>query len=85
MNRLTSALIVLGVAAGCAGIGQSDCRAANWYEVGYRDAIFGLQPQGEIYVQQCEPQGAKVDLARYSQGWREGKYEYDDRHPGPIH
>ena len=61
MNRLTSALVVLGMfAAGCAGTGQAECRSANWYDVGFRDAIFGMQPQAEVYVQQCETQGGSI-------------------------
>ena len=46
-------------------------------------------PQGRMAVHiacaakpgtgQCEPHGIKVDVARYAQGWREGKYEADQR------
>ena len=64
---------------------SADCRGTDWYELGFRDAIFGLQPQQEIYVQQCAGQGVSVDAGRYAQGWKEGKYEADYRHPGPIH
>ena len=39
--------------------------------------IFGLQPQDGVYAHQCA--GAGVDLARYVQGWREGKWEFDSR------
>lgn len=75
--RLAALLVAL--ASGCAGLDPVACRHANWYELGFRDAIFGIQPQDEIYTLQCEPHGAKVDLARYVQGWREGKYEADRR------
>jgi hypothetical protein len=67
------------LAAGCAGMSEADCRGADWYSVGYRDAIFGLQRQDGAYAQQCERYGAKVDSERYAQGWREGKYAADDR------
>ena len=69
---------VLGM-AGCAGLDASDCRGADWYDLGFRDAIFGLQPQDEVYRDGCERSGAKVDVARYSLGWREGKWEADQR------
>jgi hypothetical protein len=59
---------------GCAG---ADCQAVNWYEIGFRDAIFGLQRQDDIYTRRCE--GVGVDTARYVQGWVEGKYEADRR------
>jgi uncharacterized protein DUF2799 len=84
MNRLTSAL-ALALGAGCASTGGADCRGTDWYEIGFRDAIFGMQRQEEVYVSHCERQGVKVDIARYEQGWKEGKYEADYRHPGPIH
>jgi hypothetical protein len=56
------------------------CRAANWYDLGFRDAIFGLQRQDDVYARQCE--GVRVDTARYVQGWIEGKYEADARNAG---
>jgi hypothetical protein len=55
------------------------CRGANWYDLGFRDAIFGLQRQDDVYAQQCDRSGAKPDVARYVQGWIEGKYEADRR------
>ena len=67
---------------GCAGLDDVSCRHANWYDIGFRDAIFGIQRQDEIYALQCEPYGVKVDVARYVQGWREGKYEADQRQAG---
>lgn len=66
--RLALAALLLG---GCA---TTDC-GADGYELGFRDAIFGLQPQHDAYAVQCE----KLDATRYLQGWREGKYEADSR------
>jgi Protein of unknown function (DUF2799) len=71
-------LLALALSA-CAGLDPEGCRRANWYDIGFRDAIFGLQRQDDIYALQCEPHGVKVDVARYAQGWREGKYEADQR------
>ena len=65
--------------SGCAGLDPVGCRHANWYDLGFRDAIFGIPPQGEVYALQCEPHGVKVDMTRYVQGWREGKWEADSR------
>ena len=62
------ALLVSGCAA-------TDCGSANWYDLGFRDAIFALQPQDNVYAAQCQ----NLDAARYLQGWREGKYEADSR------
>ena len=81
MRSLLLALTLLG---GCAGLDDVGCRHANWYDLGYRDALFGIALQSEIYALQCEPYGVKVDVARYSQGWREGRYEADARSPGSM-
>jgi len=64
---------------GCAGLDADACRRADWYDLGFRDAIFVLQRQEDAYAQQCERYGVRVDVARYAQGWREGKYEADQR------
>ena len=46
----------------------------NWYDIGFRDAMYGIQAQDLMYAEQCA-----VDGARYAQGWREGRYEFDRR------
>ena len=38
-----------------------------------------MQRQDDVYASQCEPRGTKVDVARYAQGWKEGKWEADSR------
>lgn len=80
LNLKTSAsLAALALLAGCAGMSDADCRGANWYDVGYRDARYKLQSQAAVYEQQCARYGAKVDSARYEQGLREGRYDFPDR------
>lgn len=61
---------------------QSSCQRADWYDLGFRDAIFGLQRQDDQYVHQCASYGLKVDVARYQQGWHEGRYEAEQRNGG---
>jgi hypothetical protein len=73
------ALLGLVLLGGCAGMDPEGCRRANWYDLGFRDAIFGIQRQDDLYTLQCEPHGVKVDVARYLDGWVEGKYEADRR------
>ncbi len=68
--------------AGCAGMEAGQCRSANWYDVGFRDALFGLQRQDDAYGMQCGRHGAEPDRARYAQGWREGVWEFDQRKAG---
>ncbi len=80
--RTTSALLVAAaLLAGCAGMSDAECRSANWYDVGWRDARFKLQSQDNLYVAQCERYGVKIDLAGYEKGYREGRWEYPDRTP----
>jgi len=77
--RTSAFLALIATLAGCAGMSDAECRGANWYDVGYRDARFKLQNQAAVYGQQCERHGVKVDVARYEQGLREGRYDFPDR------
>lgn len=70
---------VLLLLAGCASLDAQGCRDADWYRLGFRDAMYGLQRQDFTYESQCAPHAVGVDRARYAQGWREGKYEFDRR------
>jgi hypothetical protein len=72
-------LTISVLAGGCAGMGSNDCRDANWFDVGYRDARFRLQSQAAVYAQQCERHGVKVDAARYEEGLRQGRWDFPDR------
>jgi hypothetical protein len=74
MRTLLLAVMVL---TGCATISSNECQSA--YDVGFRDAIFGLQRQEGVYATLCERQGARLDLARYGRGWQEGYYEFERR------
>jgi len=77
-SALTTSVLLL---AACAGMGDAECRSANWYDVGWRDARFKLQSQDSLYVQQCGRHGVKIDLASYEKGYREGRWEFPDRTP----
>lgn len=57
----------------------AECRSANWYDLGFRDAIFGLQPQDSVYGPRCSQHGVQLETASYARGWREGKWEADQR------
>jgi hypothetical protein len=65
--------------AGCVTMDAADCRSANWYDIGYRDGLFGMQRMDVAYDEQCSKQGAKPDLLAYSKGWQEGLWEFDAR------
>lgn len=65
--------------AGCAGMDAAQCRSTDWYEIAFRDAIFGLQPQDELYDAQCSSHGTRPDRARYREGWIHGHHELFQR------
>ncbi|MFN2644470.1 MAG: DUF2799 domain-containing protein [Burkholderiales bacterium] len=67
----------LALLTACASLDAAQCR--NAYDVGFRDAIFGLQRQDNAYERACSRNGVQLDSARYVEGWREGKREFDQR------
>ena len=76
---MRSAPLLILLLCGCAGLEAEDCRRGDWYALGFRDAMYGLQRHDDQYAWQCAPHEAKVDVARYAQGWQEGKYEFERR------
>jgi len=76
---LALAAVLLG---GCAAMTESECRSADWYQVGYRDADpYGLRPQFDRYAYACKSWVA-VDEKEYFRGWQEGYWEYNHKMNG---
>ena len=65
--------------AGCVSMGAAECSGANWYDLGFRDGLYGMQRMDIVYDDQCGKHGSKPDTAAYAKGWQEGKWEYDSR------
>ena len=84
MRHLLTCVVAL-MLAGCAGMEAAECRSARWYDLGFRDGLFGIQPQGDLYAMQCKPHGGAVDMPRYAEGWRHGKWELDARRASSGH
>ena len=86
--RLTRARTALWISAsvlcaGCAGIGDADCRGANWYDMGARDAlVYGLRPQVDQYAAQCARHGVALAEKEYLAGWIDGQRERERRMSG---
>lgn len=76
--RIALLLAAFGLTA-CAGMGPAECRSANWYDLGFRDAIFGLQQQDQTYAALCSRHNVALDTQRYTEGWRHGNYEQQQR------
>ncbi len=73
-------LVPLALAAGCAlfPLGEADCRAPDWRQVGFAHGYAGHPPQDLRWVSEClERYGAEVDQAAYLAGWRVGHDEWD--------
>jgi hypothetical protein len=77
MTRTISALLVTGaLLAGCASMSDVECRGANWYALGERDALhYGLQPQIDQYAHQCSRHGVQPSEKDYLAGWIVGDRE----------
>jgi len=65
--------------AACAAMDAEQCRIANWYDIGFRDGLSGMQRMDVAYDDQCSRQGAKLDVMAYAKGWQEGVWEFDAR------
>ena len=76
--RVAVSACLLGL-AGCVSMTEPECRSANWYDYGWRDALGGLRPAYEVYAYQCEALKVKANEGDYMKGWHEGKWEYDRR------
>jgi len=72
-------IVFLFLLAGCASLTEADCRSGNWYALGERDAMAGLQPRLDQYAAQC---GAGVSPASYMEGWQVGYTEWNRRVSG---
>ena len=64
----------------CAPMTADECRSTDWYQLGYRDGLYGIQRRDEAYTYQCGQAGDPTpDRARYAQGWQEGWWEFERR------
>lgn len=55
---------------------DSECRSANWYELGERDAlIYGMRPRIDQYAHQCGRHGVQPSEKDYLAGWFDGDRE----------
>lgn len=81
---IKSALAVLAASlAACAPLNESQCRSADWYDLGYRDGdSYGLRPQIDQYAYRCKAYGVEASEPRYMAGWVDGYREFTKRAMG---
>jgi hypothetical protein len=76
----TAVLVGCLALAGCAHMSETQCRAADWYQVGYQDAdIYGLRPQVDQYAYSCRAFGVQPAENMYMAGWVDGFREWNTR------
>jgi hypothetical protein len=69
-------LVTSALLAGCASMSDAECRSANWYALGERDALlYGMRPQIDQYAHQCSRYGVQPPEADYMAGWIVGDRE----------
>ena len=74
------ALLLCVLVAGCAtAVSEKDCRSGEWYSLGERDALAGIQPQIDTYAKECAQYAVKPRESDYMAGWQLGYSEYQLR------
>ena len=64
---------------GCAVMNASECRDANWFDVGFRDGDSGQQRWDVLYDHECGKHGVVVDAKAYATGWQDGRWAFEQR------
>lgn len=73
MLSAATAVFCILVLAGCAAMSESECRHADWHQLGERDARQGRA--AEFFAgraEACREHGLSADQAAYREGWRRG-------------
>ena len=79
-SRSTKAWIAAAaLLGGCAPMTETECRSADWYALGTRDGLAGLQPRVDQYAYQCSAVKVETTDGAYLSGWQHGKWEFDRR------
>lgn len=76
LSRAGAALLVL-MLAGCATMSESDCRYADWRQIGERDARQGRT--ADYFADRagaCREHGLAADETAYRAGWRRGLEQF---------
>ena len=75
-GRRLARLMVCALLCGCAAMSETECRNANWFQIGKRDARMGVRPQLDNYARQCA--GFKTSEKQYLEGWELGYWEFSE-------
>lgn len=73
MYRLFSVCVVVIGLASCATMNESECRYADWEDIGQRDAQAGrVRQYFSEHASACSEHGISADKSAYRQGWEQG-------------
>jgi hypothetical protein len=75
-------IALCALAAGCASMSESQCRATNWYNQGEADGQLGQQAKIDLYTYQCRQFGVQPAEGDYLAGWSLGYSEFNTRVSG---
>jgi hypothetical protein len=77
LPALSLLLFAASLLGGCASLSKSECRAADWYDIGIRDGASGRQEEYVIeHAQACERVGVAPDRDRWLAGRERGLERY---------
>lgn len=75
--RIVPAVLAALLLGGCAAMSEQECRHANWYEQGIRDAQAGKSRAHLQDLQEaCAQAGVTPNAAQYHEGWSRGIGEF---------
>jgi hypothetical protein len=80
--RTSFLLLLASLLSACASMTEGECRGADWYQLGYRDADpYGQRPQFYLYEHQCKA-WVQASEADYMRGWVDGYREFGKKMSG---
>ncbi len=77
MFRSIALVLLAALLGGCESMSESECRAADWGRVGFKDGAAGVAEQRlAAYTEDCGKIGVRPDSRAYRQGWDTGIQRY---------
>lgn len=75
--KVLAGILALASLAGCASLSEQQCRAQDWYQVGYEDGNAGANAgRIESHSSACAAYGIATDTAQYEIGRGDGLQRY---------
>jgi hypothetical protein len=75
--RILPGILALASLAGCSSLSERQCRAQDWYQVGYEDGSAGTHTRRiESHASACAAYGIEIDTAQYEIGRVDGLQHY---------